>query len=321
MTSSPRRRRRRRPRNSVALLILITALGVLGPSACIFDQPIEVSGDRLTSREGAATAPTLRDVAYGDDPAQRLDVYEPRGRSVGTIVYFHSGGWVSGTKSDVAAIVMAQLERGWSIVSVGYRLAPEHRATELLGDADRALRYVSANAAELGSNTSTVVVAGTSAGGYLATMLAVAPGSFTESVLPPHLGDAAPRVDGLLNLAGPTDLRTLWQAGGLAPSLQTALLGCSAPGSPPEAGDRGAVPPTCDDDTMARFNPLARLRSAAASGNELPPAYFAYGAHDGLVVPETQGAPIAAAWQEAGGYARAPRTTSPQTLATTWTTT
>jgi acetyl esterase len=90
------------------------------------------------------------------------------------VVYFHGGGWVIG---DIAThdTTCQRLAAGVPavVVSVDYRLAPEHRFPAAVDDCDAATAWVSAHAAELGGDATRLAVAGDSAGGNLAAVVAL----------------------------------------------------------------------------------------------------------------------------------------------------
>jgi acetyl esterase len=90
-------------------------------------------------------------------------VYEPE-NPVGTVVYIHGGGWVVGGLDDWDAVLrMLANDSGARVVSVDYRLAPEHPYPAAVEDVDAAVRWV---ASELAGGQP-IVVAGDSAGGNL----------------------------------------------------------------------------------------------------------------------------------------------------------
>jgi acetyl esterase len=113
--------------------------------------------------------PSVRDVEIpgpgGMIPAR---VYEPVADPPGTVVYCHGGGWVIGGLDtwDAAVRILAQ-ESGARVVSVDYRLAPEHPFPAAADDAYAATAWA---AGEFGSP---IVVAGDSAGGNLSAVTAL----------------------------------------------------------------------------------------------------------------------------------------------------
>ena len=90
------------------------------------------------------------------------------------LVYFHGGGWVSGDLDthDPACRFLAE-RSGVRVLSVDYRLAPEHPFPAAYDDALAAYRWVVAHADDLGADPSRLGVGGDSAGGTLAATTAI----------------------------------------------------------------------------------------------------------------------------------------------------
>jgi acetyl esterase len=89
-------------------------------------------------------------------------------------VFYHGGGWVLGTLDSADGICRRLADRsGRLVVSVDYRLAPEHPFPEPLDDAVTAYEWVRGRAGSLGGDAEDVVVGGTSAGGNLAAAVAL----------------------------------------------------------------------------------------------------------------------------------------------------
>ena len=90
------------------------------------------------------------------------------------LIHLHGGGLVAGDRySDLPFVAELAAASGCAVVSVEYRLAPEHPYPAALEDAYAALRWVTANAAELGLDADRLVLHGISAGGGLAAATAL----------------------------------------------------------------------------------------------------------------------------------------------------
>lgn len=102
-------------------------------------------------------------------------LYRPRERddAAPALVYFHGGGFVVGSVETHDGITRALAKRADCIVvSVDYRLAPEHRYPAALDDCWTAARWIYSRAAELGIDDERIGVGGDSAGGALAAIVA-----------------------------------------------------------------------------------------------------------------------------------------------------
>ena len=109
-------------------------------------------------------------IAGGDSIAVRVLV--PAGPPNAVIVYYHGGGWVIGALDEFDTLARRMVQRtGAAVVLVDYRLAPEHRYPAAAEDAWAALQWTTAHLAEHGM-TLPLIVAGDSAGGNLATIVA-----------------------------------------------------------------------------------------------------------------------------------------------------
>jgi acetyl esterase len=104
-----------------------------------------------------------------------LRIYYPRiTGQMPALVYYHGGGWVLGNLDSHDALLRNMaLAADCMIVAVDYRLAPEHRFPAAMDDALEAVKWVHANAAALGANPLRIAVGGDSAGGNLATVVAL----------------------------------------------------------------------------------------------------------------------------------------------------
>jgi acetyl esterase len=102
-------------------------------------------------------------------------IYAPGGsESWPPVVYFHGGGYVKGGIEESDAFCRRLVATsGHAVLSVDYRLAPEHPFPAALDDALEATLWAFEHAAELGARPGAVVVAGESAGGNLAAVVAL----------------------------------------------------------------------------------------------------------------------------------------------------
>jgi acetyl esterase/lipase len=166
--------------NGAALVLVSGLLAVAsGPAAAA-----AAGAEGVTLGELRAGGAPPRKVAYktAGEEALELDVYAPAGAARGVrlpaIVMIHGGGWANPGPFHFAPHCRYFASRGMVAVNVQYRLVTNDgrvRIADCVADCRDAFRYVLANAAELGVDAGRVAVAGDSAGGHLAAMLATAP--------------------------------------------------------------------------------------------------------------------------------------------------
>lgn len=122
----------------------------------------------------------LTDVADRSIPGpggpMRVRIYTPRGDSAqprALLVYFHGGGMSVGSIEQYDSLCQRLSQRSGSIVvSVDYRLTPEHRFPAPVEDAYAALKWAHDNGASIGGDPARLAVGGDSAGGNLAAVVA-----------------------------------------------------------------------------------------------------------------------------------------------------
>lgn len=139
------------------------------------------------------------DVAYGDGPRRKLDVYAPvaTGRPPRPIIVFlYGGSWSGGTREGYQFAARALAAAGFVTVVPDYRLVPEVYFPGFLQDCAQAVRWTRAHAAEYGGDPDRIVLVGHSAGAYNAAMLALDP---------QFLGADRAAIRGFAGLAGPYD--------------------------------------------------------------------------------------------------------------------
>ena len=219
--------------------------------------PVARVQDVRIEREGLPDVPVRAYVPLHSAPAP------------GAVVWLHGGGWVIGDLDGFDHVARELCDRsGQVVVSVDYRLAPEHPFPAALEDARAALCWAAGpGAAALGLRPGRVAIGGDSAGGQLAALAALGdPGLVRAQLLvypalDPLRGSAAYREFADDPMLSAEEMRRCW----------AAYLGAAAPGA-------AAVPGARD------------LRGA-------PPAFLAIAAHDPL---RDDGVAYASALREAG---------------------
>jgi acetyl esterase len=108
-------------------------------------------------------------------PGIRLRVYTPAGTGPWPVlVYFFGGGWSLGTLDTCDGICRMLTSAARCVtVSVGYRLAPEHKFPAAVEDCYAGVAWVASHAAELGGDPARLAVGGDSSGGNLAAAVAL----------------------------------------------------------------------------------------------------------------------------------------------------
>lgn len=139
--------------------------------------------DRGSARASAALARHVPDgvaerlgvVRDASDPDGLLDVFRPADTTgpLPTVVWVHGGGWVSGSRGDVANYARVLAARGFTVVTLDYSIAPEHRYPTPVRQVARALGFLLGHAEELGVDPDRVVLAGSSAGAQIAAQVAL----------------------------------------------------------------------------------------------------------------------------------------------------
>jgi len=119
------------------------------------------------------------DIAYGDDPAQRFDVYlPPQPQNAPILFMVHGGAWRVGDKTNERVVenkVAHWVPQGIIFVSVNYRMIPEAEPLVQAEDAARALAKVQELAPGWGGNPGNVILMGHSAGAHLVALINAAP--------------------------------------------------------------------------------------------------------------------------------------------------
>ncbi|MEQ8858929.1 MAG: alpha/beta hydrolase [Pseudomonadales bacterium] len=189
-------------------------------------------------------------VVYTTESTATLDVLVPVGKGPHPVlVYLHGGAWVAGSPASHRKLTARFAETGFLVLSVDYRLAPEHPFPNGLHDCLAAVEWAAANAHRYGGDPRRLTLGGDSAGGNLAAATAIELGRRRGS----------PKLSALALIYGVFDLRDMGSASANR-SIHRAYL-------PDSAGD------LLDDP---RVSPI---HDAAA----LPPSFIVVGRQDPLL--------------------------------------
>jgi acetyl esterase/lipase len=151
-----------------------------------------------------ATAPDAtrtKNIQFQPGERGRMDLYAPRkasgGERVPLIVFWYGGAWQEGSKSDYEFVVAGLAARGALVALPDYRLYPEVRFPDFLRDAAAAVARAQQEAPGHGADPRRTVLAGHSAGAYIAAMLALQPRYLREAGVDPS------SIAGFIGLSGP----------------------------------------------------------------------------------------------------------------------
>lgn len=158
-----------------AVVADVESLGVPPWHALSVESARRIEDELFSSDADLPVASTLDLAIDGPDGNDLpLRVYRPEATPAPTLVFFHGGGWCLGTLDSADDLARRLCRRvGAVVVSVDYRLAPEHPFPAAVDDAIRALRWTREHGDGVGGN-GVVGVAGSSAGGNLAAAASLA---------------------------------------------------------------------------------------------------------------------------------------------------
>lgn len=162
------------------------------------------------------------DIAYGDSPLQKLDIFPPSHLAptpspkagAPVMVFIHGGYWRSLDKADHSFIAPAFANQGACVVIPNYDLCPAVTIPEITMQMVRALAWTYRNIKQYGGDPNRITVIGHSAGGHLAAMLLVCQWPTYSKGLPADL------VKGALSISGLYDLEPVRQVLFLQDSLR-----------------------------------------------------------------------------------------------------
>jgi acetyl esterase/lipase len=206
------------------------------------------------------------DVAYGDLPRHKLDVYRHKDHPTGapTLVQVHGGAWIIGDKREQGRPLMNHLAaRGWVCFAPNYRLSPKATWPDHLVDVKRAIAWVRENGAAYGADPGFLVLTGGSAGGHLTALCALTP---NDPMWQPGFEDADTSVTACIPYYGVYDLNG--ETGTTAATVREKRLLARM------------VMKTRERDVYRLASPLSHVNADA------PPFFVVHGRNDTLVPVE-----------------------------------
>jgi acetyl esterase/lipase len=224
---------------SLALLAALVAGGAFAfkfspwPMALLIRHQFDKEGERV-SRALVRHLPTgvaeRLDQRY--DPADGdayLDVFYPEqvagaGARLPCIVWVHGGGWISGSKDQIANYLRILAARGYVVVGVDYSIAPGARYPTPLRQVMAALDYLQRNAERFNIDPARIILAGDSGGAHIAAQvanLAAVPDYARAVGVTPTIDRA--RIVGLILHCGAYDVGAVNLEGGFGTFLRTVL--------------------------------------------------------------------------------------------------
>lgn len=221
-----------------------------------------------------------RDLAYGPDVRQRLDLYVPDDLSAPApvLLFFYGGSWEGGSKSYYKALGQAFASKGIIVAVADYRIYPQVRYPAFVEDGARALQFLHAHVAAHGGDPARIFVSGHSAGAYIAVMLAADPQYLRAA------GAAPGGIRGVIGIAGPYNFLPLQDQ-----NLIAIFGGANRPETQPINYIDGKRPPMLltygtDDTTVLPLNTLSMAAKLRSFNSPVEVKSYASVGHIGIIL-------------------------------------
>lgn len=211
----------------------------------------------------------MKNVSYGSDTSQNMDIYLPSGRDTANtkvILFIHGGSWSFGDKNefDHAIAAIRTKLRDYAIFNMNYRLARNGstRFPTQINDIEAAISFIESKAGEYKINVNKFGLVGASAGAHLALLQA-------------YKNNKSGKIKAVVDLFGPTDLKDLYNNHPVPDQARPVLVNFL-----------GATPAT-KPDLYVEASPINFINAQSV------PTKIFQGSHD-IVVPITQSSALAA---------------------------
>jgi acetyl esterase/lipase len=151
----------------------------------------------LAMAQSAAPRPRAEEMAYGNDPLQKLDFWRGRESRAPLIVFVHGGGWRDGDKAWIGKATAAHyVSHGFAYASINYRLVPDATVEQQAQDVADAVASLLARADKLGIEQRRIMLMGHSSGGHLAALIGTDPRYLRQAGLEPAMLGAVVLLEG-----------------------------------------------------------------------------------------------------------------------------
>jgi arylformamidase len=140
------------------------------------------------------------DLQYGPSYLEKLDLFFPDGPSRALLVFIHGGYWRAMDKNDFSFLAPTFSKQGVTVAMINYGLAPQLRIDDIVRQCRVAIAWLAQNAQRYGADASKLYIAGHSAGGHLASMMAATHWPSVSTTLPIDLLKGAICISGLYDL-------------------------------------------------------------------------------------------------------------------------
>lgn len=219
--------------SATAILIFLAFQVSPWPSALIIRYAFNKEGKRvneLLKKHIPAGVSVIANQQYIDgDSDAKLDVYYPEAlshtnRILPVIVWVHGGGWIAGSKDQVASYCKILAAKGFSVIAIDYSIAPGKSYPTPLIQTNEALAYINKNSKRFHADSSRFVLAGDSGGAHIVAQMA----NIISDTDYAALVGIVPRIhhdqlSGLILYCGPYDAQAVDKKGAFGAFLKTVL--------------------------------------------------------------------------------------------------
>ena len=138
--------------------------------AAVADSAAIIARWQEASARFRASHPGRLDLAYGDSPRERLDLFLAAEPNAPTFAFVHGGYWQMNDKEGFAFLAPGVLAQGVNVALIEYTLAPQARMDRIVAEVRRAAAWLAEHLGDFGADPARLYVGGHSAGGHLTAM-------------------------------------------------------------------------------------------------------------------------------------------------------